>query len=279
MRRWKRLIYYLIINVMVSACTVLVVLNVWARTHPPREVETEPLAQAQTSVTPRLSTTNSLGVGGEPEEPEPNLEVPESGPSDPVESGGEAAETEYRVQPGDTLGAIAVRFQLSIEEILEANDLADPDRLEVGQVLVIPASGEPAPARTELPPEDVAPVEATNTPRPATATPPVVTGEAQVVIDSVVGAGDLDSERVLLKRTGAGELSLAGWQLVAEGGQTFTFPQLTLFEGSDVTLHTRAGQVTALSLYWGLDAPVWKSGEEILLLDNQGEIQAIYQVP
>ena len=35
MDKWKRLIYYLMINVLVSACTVLVVLTIWDRLQTP----------------------------------------------------------------------------------------------------------------------------------------------------------------------------------------------------------------------------------------------------
>jgi len=83
----------------------------------------------------------------------------------------------------------------------------------------------------------------------------------------------------MLKRSGSGELSLAGWQLVEEGGKTFIFPQLILFEGGAVNIYTRAGQATVVALYWGLRAPVWESGEEVILLDNQGNQQASYIVP
>ncbi|HEX9617588.1 MAG TPA: LysM peptidoglycan-binding domain-containing protein [Anaerolineales bacterium] len=279
MRRWKRLIYYLIINVLVSACTVLVVLNVWARTHPPGGPTEEPLAQVESSATPGFSPTSGIGSGGEPENPGPISEEPDPNPTNLPDTDAESSETEYRVQPGDTLGAIAVRFNLSVSELMEANDLTDPDRLEVGQTLTIPASEVAQATHTALPEEEVEPVEPAATPRQSTATPPAVTGEPKVVIDSVVGAGDLDSERVLLKRTGAGELSLAGWQLLADGGRVFTFPQLTLFEGAMVNLYTQAGQGTVFDLYWGLEAPVWKSGAEIVLKDDQGEVHATYQVP
>ena len=52
--------------------------------------------------------------------------------------------TEYTVQPGDTLGAIAARFDLSIEELADFNDLANPDQIAEGQVLRLPpADGAP----------------------------------------------------------------------------------------------------------------------------------------
>ncbi len=45
----------------------------------------------------------------------------------------------YVVQPGDTLMRIARLFSVSIEQIVNFNDLVNPDFLEVGQVLEIPA--------------------------------------------------------------------------------------------------------------------------------------------
>ena len=48
----------------------------------------------------------------------------------------------YTVQPGDLLSAIADRFGVLVEDIVEANDIADPDILSVGQELEIPLSGE-----------------------------------------------------------------------------------------------------------------------------------------
>jgi LysM repeat protein len=45
----------------------------------------------------------------------------------------------YTVQPGDTLYAIAVRFGTTINAIVQANQLANPNDLDVGQELVIPA--------------------------------------------------------------------------------------------------------------------------------------------
>jgi murein DD-endopeptidase MepM/ murein hydrolase activator NlpD len=51
---------------------------------------------------------------------------------------------EYVVQPNDTLGQIARRYGVEIAALVEANQLANPDHLEVGQVLVIPAA-EPLP--------------------------------------------------------------------------------------------------------------------------------------
>lgn len=52
---------------------------------------------------------------------------------------------EYMVQPGDSLGKIAERYNISLEELINANQLVNPDHLEVGQKLTIPVSTPQAP--------------------------------------------------------------------------------------------------------------------------------------
>ena len=44
----------------------------------------------------------------------------------------------YTVQPGDTLSAIAVVYGVSINDLMAANGLNDPDSIFVGQELRIP---------------------------------------------------------------------------------------------------------------------------------------------
>lgn len=46
---------------------------------------------------------------------------------------------EYIVQPGDSLGAIAQRFGISLQSLMEANNISDPNLLDVGTSLIIPA--------------------------------------------------------------------------------------------------------------------------------------------
>ncbi|MBN2148548.1 MAG: LysM peptidoglycan-binding domain-containing protein [Anaerolineales bacterium] len=45
---------------------------------------------------------------------------------------------EYIVQAGDTLGKIAQRYGISLDALIEANELVNPNLLDVGQVLSIP---------------------------------------------------------------------------------------------------------------------------------------------
>jgi LasA protease len=47
---------------------------------------------------------------------------------------------EYVVQSGDTLGVIAQRYGISVQALMQANNLSDPNLLSVGMVLKIPAA-------------------------------------------------------------------------------------------------------------------------------------------
>jgi LysM repeat protein len=54
----------------------------------------------------------------------------------------------YTVQAGDTPYDIAQRFGVSVEELMEANEITDPTSLSVGQKLIIPGQapeGTPGP--------------------------------------------------------------------------------------------------------------------------------------
>jgi LysM repeat protein len=46
--------------------------------------------------------------------------------------------TRYRVRRGDTLGAIAARFHVTVGALVARNHLANPDRIAEGQTLIIP---------------------------------------------------------------------------------------------------------------------------------------------
>jgi hypothetical protein len=98
-------------------------------------------------------------------------------------------------------------------------------------------------------------------------------------IESIIGTGELDTERVLIQHIGQKEISLTGWQLRDEDGNAYNFPALTMFQGGAVTVYSRSGTSTVVELYWGQDSPVWQPGEQAFLIDPQGEIRAVYTVP
>ena len=64
----------------------------------------------------------------------------------------------YTVKPGDTLLAIAARFDVSVRSIQEANGIMDPHRLQLGQVLIIPAAQDEA-SESSLPTPTPLPLE------------------------------------------------------------------------------------------------------------------------
>ena len=278
MKRWKRLLYYLSINVLVSACTVLAILVIWDRVRQPEIDEGTLLGQSQSRTTLTSEEASEMGVGGEPGNPQlaPGALLPTSTPKPTAVP--TRATRAYTVKPGDTLGEISRKFEVEIEELIAANDLVNPDVLEVGQELIIPGGSALLPTVTPLPVEPQT-GENTDTLVEPTATFAQVTGNPEVEIESVVGAGDLSSERVMIRRIGSGDLSLAGWQIVEDGGKVFIFPQLNLYEGGAVTLYTRSGKSTVVELFWGLDTYLWESGETVILLDNTGAVRAKYRVP
>lgn len=62
----------------------------------------------------------------------------------------------YIVQQGDTLSGIARQFGIAVEALMDANEVYDPRRLQVGQKLIIPREEEgeqspPTPTPTPLP--------------------------------------------------------------------------------------------------------------------------------
>lgn len=65
-----------------------------------------------------------------------------------------SAQSVYYVQPGDTLFRIALRFNVNIYDIAEANHLLNLNRIYVGQALFIPYGGyPPVPPPTPVPPQ------------------------------------------------------------------------------------------------------------------------------
>jgi LysM repeat protein len=281
MQHWKRLFYYLIINVIVSACTVFAVLIYWERPHPEMPILSQVNLFAQiTPMSPRaLFPDYATGVVVLESTPEP-VELTEL-PAAAQATDTPQAEMEYTVQTGDTLGAIASKFNITVAEITEANEIANPDALEVGQVLIIRRPFVAVSTQPSLPTEELIEETDTGSATPGslpTNTPPPA-GEARVIIDSVIGTGDLATERIYLARVGPGEISLAGWQLVDENGDIYTFPQFTLFEKGGVYIYTRSGPATAVTLYWEMDHAVWESGDQVVLLDDLGNEHASFQIP
>jgi len=105
--QWKRALFYLGLNVLVSACTAWGVLTLWGRTHLPPPPPTPQMAAVD--VQPRDTT------------PTPPTFV-------------------YTVREGDSLDALAERFGVPVATLQALNNLEADASLTVGQALRIPGS-------------------------------------------------------------------------------------------------------------------------------------------
>ena len=100
-----------------------------------------------------------------------------------------------------------------------------------------------------------------------------------VEIVSVIGAGTLSAEWVVVRYKGEDQINLANWELRDGDRNIFVFPQLILHKNGAVQVHTTAGTNTVIDLYWSAGDPIWESGEEAQLFDPSGNLRAVYQVP
>ncbi len=242
--------------------------------------------------------------------------LPEQGAlpeSTPIES------VTYVVEAGDTLGLIAEKFTVSLYDLMIANGLTDENFVQVGQELTIPLSGlptatatftpapiptdtplpfdppTPLPEGADVPPEPAATVgpsptpTATDTPT-ATITavsvtpPPLPTStpppfdEVNVVVNEINGAGDLLRETLVILNQGAGT-SLNEWKLEGSPLGIFVFPDIFLFSGGSIRIHTTAGQNTPSDLYLNQGEAAWPSGTTIILSDASDNTITTFIVP
>jgi len=235
---WKQFLPFLALNVLVSTLTILLVLAVWGRG--PRLPSLPPTPTFD--LTARLASAIPTATATLPPSPTP---------------------VTYTVGPGDSLGAIALELDISIESLMAANGLANPDALAVGQVLVIPVVEGFATAVPEA------------GDRPAS---PTAEGAPQVLIRGAYERGDLQTEFVYLENLG-GVATMLGWTLDDGEGNVFPFPSFTLYNGGGVNVYTRAGTNSVINLYWGFDQPLWTPGKLITLRDAQGASHSQFLVP
>src|SRR5512140_1663989 len=116
----KRLIAYLILNVIVSASATFGVMYFWDKSH---SVASAPCTSAE--ATPLAASLQAAVVLPSATAPSPATATPAI----------------HVVQRGETLGALAQRYNVTLEALMQANGLTDPNVLQVGQTLLIPASG------------------------------------------------------------------------------------------------------------------------------------------
>ena len=255
---FRQMLPFLFLNVIVSAVVVLSILFWWDA----RGGETEAAAEPAAATLPP-------GVL-----PTPNIAAPPSGVVPPeAAAAGQASEpVTHTVAAGETLNQISQQYDVSIDDIMAANGLTDPNIIGAGATLIIPVGGLPTPtvpAATE--------VVAQPSPIPTEA---AVAGQGDIAIAGVVDPGALATEAVQIVNNGAASQLMQGWTLRDEDGNAYTFGAVSIFgEGAGIMLHSGAGTDSPIELFWGLTEPVWRSGEQLTLSDAGNQPVVTYVVP
>lgn len=103
--------------------------------------------------------------------------------------------------------------------------------------------------------------------------------DIQVIIRTIVGAGNLNVEYVEIFNQSEGPVDLSEWQLKDENGNTFVFPALILNSEGSVKVLSKQGTNTVIELYWQAESPIWQSGEVANLTDANGNSISTYSIP
>jgi LysM repeat protein len=235
-RRW---IFYLAINILVSALTMLAVLTMWDRAQKPTAM---PMVASPLGATPTGAPSATPG----------------SAPS--------ATPRIYIVKPGDVLGSIAVTLSVDMQSLIEINNIQDPDSLAPGDKLILPAP-EPKNGSTN----------GSGDAHP-TVTPGADSPQTWPVLVAALSPGKLPSEALRLTNAGE-TMNMKGWKIRAPSGEEYLFSDFKLVTGGAVMVYTGAGKDSSVSLYWNLTAPIWKAGAEALLLDETGGVRSVFLIP
>lgn len=132
------------------------------------------LTEGQALKLPATARTPSGSPSGAPPPAQASSPAanPATGSQPPAQASAKPTGTtsEYVVQSGDTLSAIAKALGVSLKALLEANEIADADRLKVGQKLTVPpgATAPATAARPNQPGASAANAPAAQQPNPAT---------------------------------------------------------------------------------------------------------------
>ncbi len=252
----RQLAFVVLLNGLVSLVIALAV--VWVAEQ--RRPDLAALLATRTPAEPVVILVTPTPM---PATPTPQVaQAPTPPPPTPTPAPSPGEDGIYIVQPGDSLFGIALDLGVTLEALMEANNITDPDRIFSGQRLIIPGGPQDSGSSSA----------ASSAPEPP---PAPVTG----LVLRVENPGDLAQENALVINDGDTAVNLEGWQLRRPGGPAFTFGNHPLFPGGSVRVHTRAGTADSLNLYWGQGEPLWRSGDTVELVDPQGRVVAQTTVP
>ncbi len=140
----RRRLWFIILCLLLTACS-----RPWTAAFIPSPTSYWDPAQGIVSPAPTVYATPTMSYLIPTQRPAGASEVVPTPDAPHYQPSPERGEESYVVQSGDTLGQIAQRYSVSIEDIARANSLPNPDALEVGQVLTIPV----------VPPKPTGPVD------------------------------------------------------------------------------------------------------------------------
>ncbi|MCA9882085.1 MAG: protein kinase, partial [Anaerolineae bacterium] len=100
---------------------------------------------------------------------------------------------------------------------------------------------------------------------------------SEIVVTGILSAGEVTTEGVVLRNVG-NTVDLTGWTLSDLDGNVFTFPELLFFSETTISVFTRSGQNTPISLFWEQNEPVWDDGDVLTLTDASGDVQATLRI-
>lgn len=185
--------------------------------------------------------------------------------------------TFHTVNAGESLSAIAAIYGVSMQDIMDANGLLNENFIQAGQDLLIPEDGV---VIVEATAEVVTATPVGDPPTPIP-TEPLGVGEADLVVSSVNGVGDIAAENILIVNNGTRSIEIVGWEVRDSGSTVYKFGQgATLFGGgAGISLFSGVGEDTTTRRYWNQAAPVWSSGELIQIFDAEGTLQLTATVP
>jgi peptidoglycan endopeptidase LytF len=151
----------------------------------------------------------------------------------------------YAVRKGDTLGHIALRFNVPSADIKKANGLKN-DKLQIGQVLVVPGSGaaavEDAPAAVNETADNPAPVKASAYTVVKGDTPGAIARKLGVSTDELIKLNNLDSRNLQIGQRlsvpGYDQRQNASAEKAAPAGQETAEPSLIEPDNSKVSSTT-----------------------------------------
>ncbi|HPT20256.1 MAG TPA: lamin tail domain-containing protein [Methanothrix sp.] len=186
----------------------------------------------------------------------------------------------------EAIAALAVTAEPAVEEAAPVEEAAAvEDAASVEEVAAAPAESKftqlseyvpsgytvlgSAEAPTNVDVSQTANTAATFTRDAGEASPAV-----KVLITSV-GTGD--DKYVEVANKAVGEWDISGWTLASAGNSTFTFPTLTLDEGTSVRVHEGEGAGSETDIYTNSSSPLWIDNL-VSLQDAEGDVISTYDI-